>query len=92
MADRPLNARLRDCLALIGVAALAGLFAGATGGCGQPSPSAAPAPAVATVPAKSADCRACHEDIYRDWAGSHHALAHRAVDAQADAAAMHIAI
>ncbi|PAW82837.1 MAG: hypothetical protein B9S27_02000 [Opitutia bacterium Tous-C8FEB] len=90
MADRPFNARLRACLALIGVAALAGLFAGATGGCGQPKPSAASssAAAVATIPAKSADCRACHEDIYRDWAGSHHALAHRAVDAPADATAV----
>ncbi|MBL9186994.1 MAG: tetratricopeptide repeat protein [Opitutaceae bacterium] len=53
-------------------------------GCGRaPEKSAA---SVAQVPAlKSADCRACHEDIYKSWSASHHALANRPVEPQADA-------
>ncbi|MDI1320165.1 MAG: multiheme c-type cytochrome, partial [bacterium] len=35
----------------------------------------------------SADCRACHQDIYRVWAESDHAQAHRPVAAALDAAA-----
>lgn len=53
------------------------------------SPNANSASAnVAAQPAPvppSADCRSCHEDIYQSWATSHHALANRPVDAQADA-------
>jgi len=33
----------------------------------------------------SADCRVCHEEIYRLWAGSDHAHAHRTVDKALDA-------
>lgn len=53
-------------------------------GCGRaPEPKLA---ATAQAPAKlSTDCRACHEDIYKSWSTSHHALANRPVEAQADA-------
>ncbi len=59
-------------------------------GCGR-----APEKQIATVttpPAmKSGDCRSCHEDIYKSWAGSHHALANRVVDPQRDADAFAVA-
>lgn len=45
------------------------------------------APAATALSRKSADCRSCHEQEYAAWAGSHHAHAHRPVDAVADAAA-----
>ncbi len=51
----------------------------------KPATVAAAAAAPAATAFKSADCRSCHEDVYKNWAGSHHALAHRTVDAQADA-------
>ena len=35
---------------------------------------------------KSIDCRACHADLYADWAASHHALANRLPDAREAAA------
>jgi predicted CXXCH cytochrome family protein len=76
---------------------LVGIFAGLTAlqfavsGCGRREPKAAtppPAPPAATpVVAKSADCRSCHEAAYQAWSDSHHAHAHRPVDATADAAA-----
>ncbi|HUR56243.1 MAG TPA: tetratricopeptide repeat protein, partial [Opitutaceae bacterium] len=44
----------------------------------EPAVPAAAAPKFAT---KSADCRACHESVYQAWAESHHAHAHRSVDA-----------
>jgi len=70
-------------------AALYGTFLGVLGlwsvvaGCRRQPPTA-----VATAPhpaTRSADCRSCHEEIYQQWAASHHALAHRPVDAAADA-------
>jgi predicted CXXCH cytochrome family protein len=50
--------------------------------------SAPAASAVAVHAPPSTDCRACHEDIFRTWSTSHHALAHRAVDAKADSDAL----
>ena len=35
----------------------------------------------------SSDCGSCHAEIYHSWAASHHAHAHRATDAGADASA-----
>ncbi len=35
--------------------------------------------------AKSTDCRKCHEEIFKTWSASDHALAHRPVDAKSDA-------
>ena len=43
-----------------------------------------------TKPARyvgSSHCRECHEKAYADWAGSHHALAEREIDAAVDAKA-----
>ncbi len=53
-------------------------------GCGR-APEPRPVAAAQAPVKKSTDCRACHEDIYKSWAGSHHALANREVDAQSDA-------
>lgn len=68
------------------------LFVGALGGC-QKDQTAAPAaktePTVATpkhTSFASTDCRSCHEDIYKSWSDSHHALAHRPVNAAAESA------
>lgn len=36
-------------------------------------------------PWKSSDCRSCHEATFAKWTESHHAKAHRTVDATADA-------
>ena len=41
--------------------------------------------AVAPRSAASADCRSCHEDVFRAWTQSDHAHAHRPVEATADA-------
>jgi predicted CXXCH cytochrome family protein len=61
----------------------AGLLAA---GCGRAPAPKSTASAVPPAPAmKSSDCRACHEDIYKSWSASHHALANRPVEAQADA-------
>lgn len=67
------------------------MFCGLAPGCQKspeaPKAAAAAQPAaqpVAHVPA-STDCRSCHEDIYKSWSGSHHALAHREVEQKADA-------
>lgn len=57
-------------------------------GCGRgPNATAAPdKPKSGEQPlAVSADCRSCHEEIYRAWADSHHAQAHRPVAPAADA-------
>jgi hypothetical protein len=59
------------------------LFLAAFSGC-QREP-VTPARTAATVPAHSSfassDCRECHEDVHKAWSGSHHALAHRPVNA-----------
>ena len=57
------------------------------GGCRRETKSVAEtrAPALAHLSLPSSDCRSCHEEIYKSWSGSHHALAHRTVDPQADA-------
>jgi predicted CXXCH cytochrome family protein len=64
------------------------LFSSIVGGCRRESKTvattgAAPAPAHASF--ASTDCRSCHEDVFKAWSDSHHALAHRPVDAKADA-------
>lgn len=65
------------------------LFLAAFSGC-QREP-VTPARTAATVPAHSSfassDCRECHEDVHKAWSGSHHALAHRPVNAAKDAEA-----
>jgi predicted CXXCH cytochrome family protein len=60
------------------------------GGCSREAPSAAAKNAAAAplVPAKSGECRSCHEEIFKSWEGSHHAKAHRLVDARRDGEAM----
>jgi len=66
------------------------MLAAVTPGC-QKAPMPATKPAVtATVAAAqtfppSGDCRACHEEIYKSWSSSHHALANRDVDEKLDA-------
>ena len=68
------------------------LLLGATAGCRRATPAAAvtaatPAPATAQPkPAsfKSTECRSCHEETFKAWSGSHHAFAHRPVEAQQD--------
>ena len=67
------------------------LFCSIAAGCRRDTPAtAAPAektaatrPAHALIP--SADCRPCHEEIFKAWSPSDHAHAHRPVDAVADA-------
>ncbi|MSU49073.1 MAG: tetratricopeptide repeat protein [Opitutus sp.] len=58
-------------------------------GCGRdPKPVTAasvPTPSPAATAFKSADCRSCHEEIFKAWSASDHALAHRAVDPKSDA-------
>lgn len=57
-------------------------------GCRRGSTSAAPAATAAAVThpvGTSLDCRSCHEDVFRAWAQSDHAHAHRPVNALADA-------
>ena len=46
-----------------------------------PASAAQPPPATSFV---SQDCRSCHADIFKAWADSHHAHAHRRVDAKKD--------
>ena len=50
-------------------------------------PPPATSPSGVHVGRKSSDCRTCHEEIYRTWAESDHANAHRPVDAARDAPA-----
>jgi predicted CXXCH cytochrome family protein len=72
-------------------AALVALFAGIMCGCNRDAREAAAAAAVAAaapVPAKSGECRSCHEDIHKAWSGSHHAHAHRPVDQWSDEEAL----
>jgi predicted CXXCH cytochrome family protein len=70
------------------LSATAVLLALATGGC-QRERAKTVATTAGAVPAHasfaSADCRECHEGIHQAWSGSHHALAHRPVDAAKDA-------
>ncbi|MGH7959007.1 MAG: tetratricopeptide repeat protein [Opitutaceae bacterium] len=63
------------------------LFSSIAGGCRRESQSVAgaPTPKPAHISFASTDCRSCHEDIFNAWSNSHHALAHRPVDAQKDA-------
>ncbi len=61
------------------------LIAALLAGCGRKTPSVTQS--VTLKPSTSADCRSCHEEIFRSWADSHHALAHRSVDATKDATA-----
>ena len=46
---------------------------------------AAAAPVPDHSPWKSTDCLSCHEQAFKAWEKSHHALAHRPVNATADA-------
>jgi tetratricopeptide (TPR) repeat protein len=74
---------------LLATAATLALLGGVVSGCSrEPQSAAAPAKAEPLVAAKSGECRSCHEDIYKAWAQSHHAHAHRPVDAKADAEAL----
>ena len=72
--------------------AVVGLFGGIASGCRRDATTTARSAATAATPSsfKSGECRSCHEDIYKAWSGSHHALAHRPVDAKADEDALRI--
>src|SRR5687768_7125586 len=62
------------------------LFGSIAGGCQREKKPLAETPAKpASVSFASTDCRSCHEEIFKAWSGSHHGLAHRPVDAKADA-------
>ncbi|MDO8542458.1 MAG: tetratricopeptide repeat protein [Opitutaceae bacterium] len=63
------------------------LFASLAPGCRRDDPKRVTAPVAATAAMShaSSDCRSCHEDIYKTWADSHHAHAHRVVNPVADA-------
>lgn len=69
------------------VLVLTGLLSAMLAGCGRDSKSAA-AVAAAAAPTRflSADCKSCHEEIFKAWAESHHAHAHRPIDAEKDPA------
>lgn len=64
------------------------LFGSLIAGCrskDQPVPSTATVSPPTHISFASTDCRSCHEDIFKSWSDSHHALAHRPVDPHADA-------
>ena len=75
--------------AIVLALSLMALFALSGSGCGKKSASVAtsssPTPPAAL---KSTDCRACHEEIFKSWSGSDHALAHRVVNPQQDSDAI----
>ena len=65
------------------------LFALGAIGCGKKTPTVASTAASTPAAAlKSTDCRACHEEIFKAWSGSDHALAHRVVTPQQDSDAI----
>ena len=82
------NARLNRFALGLGCAAFlagAGLLAWRNlAATGQPLASSRPP---VQAGRNSADCRSCHADLYRTWAESDHAQAHRPVDATLDAPA-----
>ncbi|WP_414659932.1 tetratricopeptide repeat protein [Horticoccus sp. 23ND18S-11] len=88
---RPVRLRSAPLIPLsVGALALWLLLGSLAGGCSRETKTtatAATAPAATPAPVSfaSADCRSCHEDVYKAWSGSHHALAHRPVDAAKDA-------
>lgn len=64
------------------------LIAASLTGCGEKKRPAGPTTVAAAVAQTSASCRECHEEIFKAWATTDHALANRPVDAKADAAAL----
>src|SRR5687767_10107209 len=62
------------------------LFSSIAGGCRREpkNVTVSSAPPPAHVSFASTDCRSCHEEIFQSWSTSHHALAHRPVNARAD--------
>jgi hypothetical protein len=72
------------------VASVGLLFASLASGCRPDAPKVAavtpPPPATKPAPISfpSGECRSCHEDIFKSWSGSHHALAHRVIDPKVD--------
>ncbi|MBM3854136.1 MAG: tetratricopeptide repeat protein [Verrucomicrobia bacterium] len=67
------------------------LAAGLAGGCRRGEKAAVSSAATQSIAAapvatsyQSTECRSCHEEIFTAWSGSHHAKAHRPVDAKAD--------
>lgn len=61
----------------------------ATGGQSAPQARVAEAAIPLNQPRhRSTECRDCHREIFASWAGSHHARAHRPVNAVADADAL----
>ncbi len=63
------------------------MLASTLGGCSRSQPPAARRPVSAAVAQTSASCRECHEEIFRAWQGTDHALANRSLDPARDAAA-----
>ena len=61
------------------------MIAALLAGCGRQAPAVAPTAEPQRL--TSADCRSCHEEIFKSWSDSHHALAHRSIDAAKDASA-----
>lgn len=73
--------------ALLAFVVAAGAFAGCRRDPKPAAPASVPAATAARVALPSTDCRSCHEEIFKSWSASHHALAHRPVNAAADAEA-----
>jgi predicted CXXCH cytochrome family protein len=70
------------------------LFCGVAAGCRREAPATSTATTAASAavaakpeakPVRSTECRSCHEEIFKTWSGSDHALALRPVEAKADA-------
>ncbi len=80
---------VRSSFALVALGAMVMLSA-VTPGCRKASEAPKPAANVAAAVAKpvpvpaSTECRSCHEEIFKSWSNSHHALANRPVDLKAD--------
>ncbi|MFM9080372.1 MAG: multiheme c-type cytochrome, partial [Opitutaceae bacterium] len=73
---------LRTTALIAATAGTIGMMLGVAGGCrrAEKTEEKTNSATVATVPAKSADCQACHADVHKAWMDSHHAKAQRAVD------------
>lgn len=70
-------------LGVYGAGVLAAIVATAAGGCSRPPPRVS----ALQSGIRAENCRTCHEEAYRAWAGSHHAKANRPLSAALDRAA-----
>ena len=83
---RPAFSPARSLLVALATGAAA-MFGALTPGCKKapPPPQVVAKETAAPVVPASGDCRSCHEDVFKAWSDSHHALAHRPVDQKLDA-------